>query len=406
MSSFDLKDKILVLRYSRLGRLPPALYETEILQESGFPVLVFEFAVGDDITRNISGNIPKLRYSVPRTFLKFGKLSPILTLLWKGYQLIKLVRKSGKPRIIVSHGLQESCLALFMNWLYGIKFVIHAHEVFERHELSPLNQFFLKIERLAFQHASFAIFPEKRRAVLYRRSYRFTCPIFLVANAPRKNLTSQKSDLRQTLGLKPADKILYYVGGVGLNNVLEEAIEALKEIPQLHFVIWGWGEASYLEELKALATHHRVSKRVHLLGILDEGKWENLNACDISYCVYRPLSLRLKYPVTASNKFMEALALGKPVITSNEKPFKDFLAKYPVGQPIKDYTPKAITAALRSLLADSQNFQECSNRGKIAYQTEFHYERQFEDALKAFQMLYGKKAYNDLPKQIKAFVNL
>lgn len=400
---FQFQDKILVLRYSRLGRLPPALYETEILKESGFPILVFEFAVGDDVTRNISGNLPKLRYSVPRTCQRFGRLSPLLTLLWMGWQLYKLIRKSGKPKVVVSHGLQESCLALFLQRVFSIKFVIHAHEVFEKHELSPLNRLFLQIEKLAFQKASFVIFPEKRRAVLYRRWYRFNCPIFLVANAPRRNLPKKVASLRSQLHLTDDDKLLYYVGGIGPTNVLEEAIVALKEVPHLHFILWGWGETVYLNQLKEIAKESGVSERVHFLGLLDEQKWENLNACDLAYCVYRPTSLRLKYPVTASNKFLEAMALGKPVITSNEKPFRDFLKLYPVGKNTKDFSSQAITEALQSLMSDKTLYRNCSETGKEAYSKLYHFEVQFQDALRAFQMLYGKMSYAELPSQIKRF---
>ncbi len=67
---FSPQGKILILRYSRLGRTPSALYSAELLANSGIEVLAFEYGLPQEPIEQIDGPVPRLRYAWPqRNFL-------------------------------------------------------------------------------------------------------------------------------------------------------------------------------------------------------------------------------------------------------------------------------------------------------------------------------------------------
>ncbi|NBT59209.1 glycosyltransferase, partial [bacterium] len=273
--------------------------------------------------------------------------------------------------------------------LFWIPFVIHAHEIYNSDDVKgPTSQFLLRMEKTIFRSAAFSIFPEKKRAQIYRERYEFTGPVFIAANSPRFTPIPKARDLRKAYQLNPNSIIMGYLGGIGPTNLLEIAIQALSFNPSVVFLAWGWGEREYLDQLNALAHCLGVSERFIHLGQLMDGKLETLAGCDFSYCVYQTSLLRAKHEATASNKFFEAMAAGIPSLISSNPDFYQFNKKYPVGVCASSLTTEGVSAAMKTLVENETLRKNLGKKARQVFETKFHYENQFFKPTQAYQDLY------------------
>jgi len=384
------KDSILILRESRLGRIPSALFSTELMQDSGLPVVIVEYGNFKESKKMIYEPFPRMRLDGPWVRYFPQKLQAGLLLAWVLFKLVFLILASGRPRILVAHGLSEQALAFVLSKLFWVPFVIHAHEVYEDADLKgPFSRFLFKWEKWIFRAASFVIFPEAKRSEIYRERYQFKGPIFISANTPRRGTPPQPRNLRQAYQLPSDAFILGYVGGIGPSNKLELGIQALTYFPKMVFMCWGWGDKAYLEKLNALAHVLGVSERFLHLGQLSENKLETLAGCDVNYCIYEPHLLRLKHAVHASNKFFEAMAAGIPNLTSSEAGFYQFNREHKVGICAASLTVESVCTALKALMENATLRKNLGSHGRAVFEARFHYEHQFFKPLQAYQDLYS-----------------
>jgi len=383
------KDSVLVLRVSRLGRIPPALFSTELIQESGLPTLVVEFGNLKEQQKIVKEKITKLRIDAPwAKWLPKKAQFPAMT-AWTLLKLSFLFMTQGRPKILIAHGLVEQFVAWVLSKLFWVPVVIHAHEIYNPEDVQgPFSQFLLRREKSVFRSSSFSIFPEKKRAQIYRERYQFKSPIFISANAPRMVPPPKPRDLRKAYQLSSGSMIMGYIGGIGPTNLFEIAIQALSFNPSVVFLVWGWGERDYLDQLNSLAHCLGVSERFIHLGQLSDEKLETLAGCDFSYCMYQTNLLRAQHEATASNKFFEAMAAGIPSLISSHPDFYQFNRKHPVGICAPSPTTEGVSAAMKALVENPVLRKNLGNNGRKLFESQFNYEQQFFKPAQAYQDLY------------------
>jgi glycosyltransferase involved in cell wall biosynthesis len=183
---------------------------------------------------------------------------------------------------------------------------------------------------------------------------------------------------------------MIYMGGISTANALEEGIQSIANIPDLYFLIAGFGcDSSYTSRLIDLAKGIGLQERVRFLGEVRERKWDILDDCQISYCLYKPHSLRMSFNATASNKFMEALASGLPVLCNNLCDFQELTEHFNVGVTCRSVAPEDIAVSLQLLLNNHNNF---SRNGIKHHLASLNYETQFEPVLKQLEARVPKMA--------------
>lgn len=382
--AFRAGGKLLVLRLFRLGHVPPGTYSTQILAENGVPLVVVEFGNLVEPAREVPGLVPKLRLATPWARFLPRALRP-LAIWWA--TLARLVLKclrEGRPKLVVAHGLQEQAIAVVLRRLLGVRYAVHVHEVYERAELSGLNRLFFRVEGPALRGAEFLVFPEKDRAAIYQARYRLACPVHVVFNCPRLRTRKPSREARAKWNLPEGAVAMAYIGGIGEENGIEEAIGALPQLPRVHFFLFGWAEGAHLRRLEELARKLGVRDRVRFPEGLVPDKWEPLDNCDLAYCVYRPAALRMRHQATASNKLTEAFAAGLPVVTTSHPDFAAVVGGYDVGLCVPALSASAVATTIAALLADEIGFRRRSRNALELHRSLFHYEKQFEGALRRF----------------------
>lgn len=389
--NFSLKGRLLVLRFSHLGRVPPAQYETELLAESGIGVVIVEFGSVKG-GRYIDAPLCKLRFPTQSGKVFPRKLRSAVAFLESASEVFSLVLKYSKPRLVVAHGLKEQCIAYLLRLFFKIPYVVHCHESMEPQELTPFNRLLLSLEGRILRKAEFTIFPESTRAEIYRERYKLVHPSHIVFNCARKHPTPTPCDLRALLQLPAEAFLLGYLGGIGEVNALELAIEALVENPTVYFLLWGWGDGAYVASLKSRAKELGVGERVLFLGELDEKKWDMLSALDASYCVYLQTVLRLKFAATASNKLFESMAVGTPVIVGNGQDFAHFLNEVPVGYALPELSANALVTVLKRCVGSPEELKEKGRLARELHESVYHYEAQFQKVLPQFSRFFPPSA--------------
>ncbi|MCB0419238.1 MAG: glycosyltransferase family 4 protein, partial [Bdellovibrionales bacterium] len=140
----------------------------------------------------------------------------------------------------------------------------------------------------------------------------------------------------------------------------------------------GWAEAQDKKQFEDMAKRLGVEARVRFFGIVDEPtKWAIMRTSDIAYCLYEPSTIRLRYVATASNKFMESLAAGLPVVTNSCEGFKSLIDRHGIGVAVDDITDEGVQKAFRFLLADAERRKAMGQRASALHAAQFNYETQF-----------------------------
>lgn len=384
----NTRGKCVILRLHRLKHLPPAYYATQILVENGVPVLVIEFGNVREVRTSVPGPIPTWRVQNPIARF-FPRLRPVVCFIGTFMQVAWHFLRDGRPSLLIAHGMQEQCLAHALHLFFRVPIVVHVHEIYALKELDRFNRFFFSWGLSALRNAQFLIFPEKNRARLYQKWFKVNTPADIVFNTPRAMNVPARSELRDRLHLRNDSILMGYMGGIGSMQAFEETFLALVENPRVHFLIWGWGDADYLSELRGKAKAYRVKNRVHFLGETFEQKWEDLRGCDFSYCVYVPKVLRLQHAATASNKLMEAMAVGIPVLTSDSRDFKEIVQRWDVGLCADPQSSNSLAKAIRELATNDERRARQGLNALRAHQEIFNYDRQFLPSLQKISALTG-----------------
>jgi len=157
---------------------------------------------------------------------------------------------------------------------------------------------------------------------------------------------------RSQLGIKPADKVLVSVGGLverkGFHRVIPLLPELRKEFPELKFLIVGGAsaEGDWTLRLQDLARAQGVDDIVQFLGPMPS---ERLTV---------PLSAADVFVLATSNEgwanvFLEAMACGLPVITTDVGGNREVVSSSVVGNVVPFGDAQALKNALSTALAKS-----------------------------------------------------
>ncbi len=192
-----------------------------------------------------------------------------------------------------------------------------------------------------------------------------------------------KHDARERLGLPADAQVLVTVGGLverkGFHRVIELMPALLKAFPHLYYVVVGGpcAEGDWGERLEAQAKELGVAERVLFTGAVapDELRWP-LSAADIFVL---PTSNE-----GWANVFLEAMACGLPVVTSDVGGNPEVVCHDELGTIV----PFGHSEALREAIAAALN-KNWQRDEIIAYAKNNSWDQRVEHLLTAFAEIKG-----------------
>jgi glycosyltransferase involved in cell wall biosynthesis len=106
---------------------------------------------------------------------------------------------------------------------------------------------------------------------------------------------------------------------------------------------------------------------------------------DVGHALYDPIHINNVHISTASNKIMEYMASGLPLLVSDAPALRSLVKRHGCGVTANEVDPLSIAAAINSLLGKPDRAGRMGRAGRRAFEQVFCYERQFAPALEVFR---------------------
>jgi glycosyltransferase involved in cell wall biosynthesis len=170
------------------------------------------------------------------------------------------------------------------------------------------------------------------------------CPELWVPPEPRPDL------IRERLGLPASSAVVLYQGNLMTERGIEQAMDAILEVPDATLVLMGYGGGR--DEYAALAARPTYAGRVQLIDPVPPDELLPWTAsADILVMAIQPTTLNHRF--TTPQKLFEALAVGVPMVASDLPGMARIVNATECGELCDPTSPPAIAAAIRSILARS-----------------------------------------------------
>ena len=240
--------------------------------------------------------------------------------------------------------------------------------------------------------AAVVIVPDRERGRVMSEELRLISPPHTVANAPmhRYNLPGLALVEALTAQGKRFNRIVLRQGRIGPGHGIEATLRSIPlwNTREWGLVVMGPSEPDYARSLALLAVELGVDSQFAILPFVPYEKLpEYTPGAHVGHALYQPIHFNHLYPTTASNKIMEYMAAGLPLLVSDRPGLRVFVDKYKCGLTADEGSPGSIAAAVNTLLGDPDLASRLGAAGARAFEEEFNYELQFTPVLKAFESL-------------------
>jgi|GEM_PF-2651322 len=324
--------------------------EVSSLAEAGYSVKL----IGNRYDLNAT-----LRYSVGKIDVievPFGPRSGDVSNVTRARSVLKLWLEvlRANARVYHAHNVHTVPPMLLSSLLRKARFVYDGHELYGEPGSSSIKDRAIAramrlVEKLAVRRADAVITTNQSRVdVLCRRHGR--PGIVCLPNVPNLVETVVPIDP----GFPAEVPILLYQGGIYAEaRAFRETITALESLPEVHFVIVGFGRDRDLRMIESWAAESDVSERVHLLGPRPfEELVHTAASATVGLVPLKPISLNSYLGDT--NKLHEYLMAGVPVVASSF-PEVESVARQgepAVGEVFDPEDPESIAKAIRKVIDD------------------------------------------------------
>jgi glycosyltransferase involved in cell wall biosynthesis len=252
-----------------------------------------------------------------------------------------------RPELVHCNDYNTAWIGVAAKLLVGSRFVYDAHELWPDRNLRPEPRAWLVLcERLFTRVADRVLTTSPGYADVMAGRYGIDPPL-VVRNIPEA--PPSIADGRA----KGAPLALYY-GALTRNRGLEDAIAALRELPELRLRLVGPDAWGFRAELADLAERLEVGDRVELREpVAAREGWALLSDADVGLALIQPSCL--SYELTLPNKLFEYTAAGLPVLGTRLPMIDDFISRHGVGLTAAPGDVGDVAAKLRAMLAPEAN---------------------------------------------------
>jgi len=210
------------------------------------------------------------------------------------------------------------------------------------------------------------------------------CPVRYTAPKSRPNR------IREALDLPPERAVILYQGNLITERGIEQAMDAILEIPNAALVLLGYG--ANRDRFIADGSAPPYAGRVYVLPPVPPSELLEWTASsDVMVMAIQPTSLNHRY--TTPQKLFEALAAGVPVVASDLPGMADIVRATGAGVLCDPTSPGSIAAAIREVLEQSPaDLATMRERARRAAQETYNWERQVTTLFEVYGRLLGGSA--------------
>jgi glycosyltransferase involved in cell wall biosynthesis len=312
--------------------------------------------------------------------------------------ILRVLSKAHRNTDVVigydAHGLIAAWLLARFT---GKPLVYHCHDYTDDTEAYALSQKIIKwAERKMARTARVVVIPDQERAQIMVKQLKLPNPPIIAANSPL--FAPQSSSLLQdTLRLsgKSFSRVVFRPGRIGPNHALDVTLRSMPMWSETSwgFVIMGPADIAYCDYLTDLAAELGVADRFVILSPVSYSEVAQYTVgADLGHGLYEPNHVNNRYITTASNKIMEYIAAGLPVLLSESQGSRNLLERYKLGITADVASPEAIATAINRIFSDPQAIDAMRAESRHAFEQELNYQKQYAPVIeKIYEFASGQR---------------
>jgi glycosyltransferase len=299
------------------------------------------------------------------------KLNRILAFfLWARYI------RALKADIISCHDI--ICLAIGYISTLGMKHKVKL--IYDSHEFELGLKIYEKriryvvvkcIEKFLMKHCVFSMMVNDSIANEVQKIHQLKKRPVVVRNIPTykrvdENVIQQQRERYKTLfHFTEDDFIVLYHGVIMDGRGIENIIKAIADTEGVKCIVLGFGEDTYMQELKKeISANHLEERVVFHDAVPQEELWKYVGAVDVGIVVLDNICLNHYYCLP--NKFFQNIQAHTPIIGSDFPELKRMIKKYNIGLVCKADSPEALRDAIIRLKNDKELYKSFKENLKIA----------------------------------------
>jgi glycosyltransferase involved in cell wall biosynthesis len=301
--------------------------------------------------------------------VKFGARTRLSSFVQGGIdeRMAKEVLKF-KPDVIHAHDLDTLELGCEMKAELGIPLIYDSHEIAtdRNHHNQSQKIRAEKKEMNLINNANVIIMVSNGCSQFTSEKYGIALPTVIMNTPDFDPAKLQIRDIRKELNIPSSNIVLVHQGSLQKNRGIEQTIEAIKDIPNVTYVIIGYGQhRPFLENYVEQAG---LTEKVKFFGPVPADQLiEWAASADIGICTI--LGKTKSYLYSMPNKLFEYTMAGLPVIASNYPDLGTFVTENHMGITCDPESPVSIADAVHVLLADPKLRNELASGAKVARDT-------------------------------------
>ncbi|MEU6365272.1 glycosyltransferase [Streptomyces sp. NPDC046931] len=283
-----------------------------------------------------------------------------------------LLMARGRPDAVHCHNLHLSLPALLVARRHGAALVYDAHELEACKHRGPVRRLIERWERLVWCRSQARITTNPSRAEYLERLHGSRPTV--VGNYPRTpGPGMEPKDLRARLGIPRERLVLIFQGGFYLESrCFRTVAAALRELPEWHWVLIGFGSDDTVRKLRELVAECGIEDRTAILPAVPVDELLSYTAgADVGVVALTDSGPNCYLGDT--NKLFEYLMAGLAVVGSDFPEVRRAVLEGPAGPTGVLFDPASsasVARALREAAAGLPTFRRNAVNARAAYSWE------------------------------------
>ncbi|MGH9967618.1 MAG: glycosyltransferase [Pyrinomonadaceae bacterium] len=370
--------------YGNPDQYPPIINSARLLAESGFELDIFcrWDAQQWDVSYPPEVRIHRVKTDTGGPWFEYLSF------------VVKVLRRAKLDAVLfIGHDMHGLFPARIISTFYRRPIIYHCHDFAENdRQISLGSQAVRTFERRFARTSDVVIVPDADRALVVDKELRLKRPPLVCANAPLIRYGASGEALHRALAKNGHrfEAIVLRQGRVGPGHAIEST---LRSVPlwgnsNWGFVLMGISDSDYLTRLNAQARALGVDRQFAVLPPVGYDKVALYTpGADIGHALYEPIHINNEFIATASNKIMEYMEAGIPLLVSDTPALKRLVKKHGCGVTADERSPESIAAAINILLGQPERARMMGSAGRKSFEEEFCFERQFAPVVQVVKRL-------------------
>lgn len=370
--------------YNDPDTYPPIVNAVRILAEAGFQIDLLGRETGKKwgVTYPESSRIVRVDSRAKGSWREFF-----------GYLRHCYAAAQAGAAFFWGHDMHGLMAARLLGWRYRRPVVYQCHEYVSRRDRLPLgSRMAREFEQRFARTAAFVVAPDQDRAMAMQRELRLPDAPMVAANAPRWTPRRTSDRLRTTLlqAGKAWEKIVFRQGRIGPGHAIENTVRSIPkwQNPKWGFAVMGVVDEPFRTQVLALARGLGVEQQFHILPPVGYDQVADFTAgADVGHGLYEPVNYTNTHYTTSSNKIMEYLAAGLPLLVSDTERLRELVAQCRCGVTANEGVSDEIAQSVNQLLASEAESRLAGEAGRRAFDERYCFDLQFAPVVERMRAL-------------------